>query len=295
MPSACIVKFPPIAAVCSAFDRQAAILLLLALALLPAQATADVIDMLNSVRAEACGSASAAAAPLRHEPRLDDAAQRISDGASLESATDDANYPARMSASIRVRSVQAQDGFRQTLEQRFCDVVGDAQLTEVGYFLHGAETWLVFGTPFAPSGSVDADELNRRVLQLINEARLHGAKCGGESFAATTILEANETLGIAAQSHAEDMASHNFLGHEGSSGSMPGGRTRDAGYAWSVVGENVAAGQSTAEEVVRTWLDSPLHCANLMSPDYSNTGIAHAINYSSDKGIYWVQLFAKPR
>lgn len=68
-----------------------------------------------------------------------------------------------------------------------------------------------------------------------------------------------------------------------------------AGYSWKAVAENVAAGQSTAEEAVRTWLESPGHCENLMSPGYSETGIAHAINREAEKGIYWVQVFATPR
>jgi uncharacterized protein YkwD len=270
-------------------------ILSLLFAILPACAAADVIDVVNDVRAGPCRDSSVAAAPFRHEPRLDDAARRLADGADLAGATRAANYPARLSASIRVRSVQPQDGFEQTLAQRFCDVIGDARLAEIGYFEHGAEVWLVFASPFAPAESVDPAELDRRVLQLVNEARLLGTRCGGEQFAATTALQEHPSLKDAAQSHAEDMAAHNFLGHEGSSGSMPGGRAKTFGYAWSAIGENVAAGQPTAREVVDTWLASASHCENLMSADYSQTGIAHAISYDSDKGIYWVQIFAEPK
>jgi uncharacterized protein YkwD len=267
----------------------------LAIAILPGSAAADVIDRVNSVRDGPCRDSSVAAAPFHHEPRLDVAARQLADGDDLEAATRVANYPARLSASIRVRSVQPDDGFEQTLAQRFCDVVGDARLAEIGYFEHGAEVWLVFASPFTPAESVDPDELDRRVLQLINEARLKGVSCGDERYAATTALQENTALTDAAQSHAEDMATHNFLGHGGSSGSMPGGRAKAFGYAWTEVGENVAAGQSTAEEVVDTWLASASHCENLMNPGYSQTGIAHAISYNSDKGIYWVQIFGQPQ
>ena len=64
-----------------------------------------------------------------------------------------------------------------------------------------------------------------------------------------------------------------------------------AGYSWSTYGENVAAGQTTAEEVVATWLASSAHCETLMSPEYADTGVAHATNPNSDKGTYWVQIF----
>jgi uncharacterized protein YkwD len=271
------------------------LILVLCFALGPLHAVADVIDIVNDVRDGACRDSAAAAVPFRHEQRLDDAARRLADGADLEGATREANYPARLSALIRVRSVQAQDGFEQTLAQRFCDIVGDARLAEIGYFEHGAEVWLVFASPFAPEESVDPAELDRRVLQLINEARQQGVSCGDERYAATTALQENSALKDAARSHAEDMATHNFLGHGGSSGSMPGGRAKAFGYAWTAVGENVAAGQSTAREVVDTWLASASHCENLMSPGYSQTGIAHAISYDSDKGIYWVQIFAEPQ
>jgi uncharacterized protein YkwD len=108
-------------------------------------------------------------------------------------------------------------------------------------------------------------------------------------------LQANASLQHAAQSHAQDMGENNFLGHEGSSGSLPGDRAAAAGYAWSSIGENVAAGQTTAEEVVDTWFASSGHCENLMSPDYTETGVAHAVSHSSDKGTYWAQIFGRPK
>ncbi len=138
-------------------------------------------------------------------------------------------------------------------------------------------------------------ELDRRVLELINEAREQGRRCGRKSFTATAALRANAALEQAVQSHALDMAENNFLGHEGTSGSLPGDRAATAGYAWASIGENVAAGQTTAEEVVGTWLASSGHCENLMSPDYTETGVAHAVSRSSDKGTYWAQIFGRPK
>ncbi len=47
----------------------------------------------------------------------------------------------------------------------------------------------------------------------------------------------------------------------------PAQRVRRTGYApRSVVGENIAAGAPTADEVMQGVLDSPGHCANLMDP-----------------------------
>ena len=90
------------------------------------------------------------------------------------------------------------------------------------------------------------------------------------------------------------MAARNYIGHKGSDRSMPADRATRAGYAWVSIAENVAAGQTTADEVVSTWLASPGHCANLMNPRYSDTGVAYAVDPASEKGIYWAQVFAAP-
>lgn len=142
--------------------------------------------------------------------------------------------------------------------------------------------------------SADASVVNQRVIELINEARSNARKCGRKKFLATQPLNHVAALGRAALAHAQDMATHDFMGHKGSDGSMPVDRATQAHYPWRAVAENIAAGQRTAEEVVNTWLESPGHCANLMSPRYSETGAAHAINPAGEQGIYWVQIFAAP-
>jgi uncharacterized protein YkwD len=75
---------------------------------------------------------------------------------------------------------------------------------------------------------------------------------------------------------------------------MPARRATRAGYSWASVAENVAGGQTTAEEVVKTWLASPGHCANLMNPRYSESGVARATDPDSEHVVYWVQVFAAP-
>lgn len=266
-------------------------LAVLVLTVLPALAAADVVDIVNSVRATSCSKTATNLPMLRSERRLDEAAQRLADGASLEDATAGANYGAKLSASIRVRTLLGEEGLVHMLTQRFCDIVGDARLVEIGAYQYGAEFWMVLATPFTPADSTDAVQLDRRVLELINEARQEARRCGRREFAATRPLRANAALQNAAQAHADDMAENNFLGHAGSTGSQPGDRAMLAGYDWSTYGENIAAGQTTAGEVVATWLASAGHCETLMNPRYAETGIAHAVNRDSDKGTYWVQIF----
>jgi uncharacterized protein YkwD len=70
---------------------------------------------------------------------------------------------------------------------------------------------------------------------------------------------------------------------------------RAAGYQEKLVGENIAYGPTTADEVVQGWLGSPGHCENIMNPQFAEMGIAYAAGQASKRGLYWVQLLAAPR
>lgn len=95
--------------------------------------------------------------------------------------------------------------------------------------------------------------------------------------------------------HAADMARNSFMAHRGSDGSSPSERADRAGYDWRTVGENVAAGPDDAAAVVQGWLDSPEHCANIMEPSFTEMGVAFAVDQRSRFGIYWAQVFGRPR
>jgi uncharacterized protein YkwD len=90
------------------------------------------------------------------------------------------------------------------------------------------------------------------------------------------------------------MAGLSFFSHTGSDGSQVAERARRSGYAWRSVGENIAAGQMTAEAAMQGWIKSPSHCANLMQPGYTEMGLAFAVNPQSESGVYWVQVFGLP-
>ncbi|HCJ28080.1 MAG TPA: hypothetical protein DHV63_01935, partial [Pseudomonas sp.] len=60
-------------------------------------------------------------------------------------------------------------------------------------------------------------------------------------------------------------------------------------------GENIAAGQGSAEQAVSSWLASPGHCQNIMNPGFTEMGAAYATNPRSAATIYWTQVFGTPR
>ena len=67
-------------------------------------------------------------------------------------------------------------------------------------------------------------------------------------------------------------------------------RARQLGYRWRAIGENIAAGQGSAQQVVAGWLASPGHCANILSPDFAEMGTAYALNPQAAMEIYWTQV-----
>lgn len=267
------------------------------LALAPARGiadSADVVDIANSIRSRGCAEAPGVDRPLKAHVQLDEAARRLARGDGLEAATSKSGYRAKKSASIRIRTADGDSEVAQILAQRFCDIVANGSLWEAGVFRRGDETWMVLARPLAPPDEEDTSAASRRVLELINEARLRARRCGRKKFDAATRLRHASALERAARAHARDMAAHSLLGHEGSDESMPAQRATRAGYSWASVAENVAGGQTTAEEVVQTWLASPGHCANLMNPRYSESGVARATDPDSEHVVYWVQVFAAP-
>jgi uncharacterized protein YkwD len=130
------------------------------------------------------------------------------------------------------------------------------------------------------------------VLALVNDARSLARRCGDRQFAPAPPLRWNALLEHAAAAHARDMAGHNVVEHQGSDGSTPAQRIARAGfYPWRSVGENVAGGQSSPDEVVEDWLASPGHCANIMEPGFAEMGAAFTVDPASRGVVYWAQEF----
>ena len=135
---------------------------------------------------------------------------------------------------------------------------------------------------------------DKEILTQVNDARSQVRSCGNQTYQATSTLSWHCTLENVAMGHNRDMGDHNFFSHTGSDGLRPADRVTNAGYNWSAVGENIAAGQRSISAVMTVWLDSPGHCANIMNPGYSEIGAASYTVTGSDYPVYWTQNFAKP-
>ena len=106
-------------------------------------------------------------------------------------------------------------------------------------------------------------------------------------------LRSNPTLETVARDYACEMIEQRFFAHENPADRVsPGERLTRVGYIYYAMGENLAVGQPTAQQVVADWLASPAHRANILSPDWRETGIA--VENGGGFGWYWVQEFADP-
>ncbi len=121
------------------------------------------------------------------------------------------------------------------------------------------------------------------ILALVNAER---RKVGLQPLTRNTLLDQ------AALTHARNMHEQQFFSHTGKDGSTPLTRIRATGYLnvgaskkWSFsVAENIAKGQPGPEKVMRDWMLSPKHRANILTKDFREMGIA----------VYartWVQTF----
>ena len=125
-----------------------------------------------------------------------------------------------------------------------------------------------------------------QVLELINRERVaHG--CAS--------LNSNLQLNTAAENHSQDMANRNYFAHNSPppNASTPSSRAQAVGYPFSV-GENIAAGQATPQQVVSTWMGSQGHRTNILNCAYQSTGIGYVYDANDTFGPYrhyWVQMF----
>lgn len=258
-------------------------------------ALADIADDLNEIRRKGCDRKPGVSRPLRPDKELDVVAREWSKGGRLRDALARSDYRATNSASMQISGSSDREAILNTLVDNYCATIVDAAFTEIGVYQQRDAVWVVVAKPFLAPAIKDSAQVSREVLTLVNNARSQPRKCGRSNFNAVPPLKLSALLNQAALVHSQDMLKHSLFQHVGSDGSKVADRVSRVGYQWRTVGENVATGAETAEAVVQGWLNSPGHCANIMSPGFTEMGVAFAADRKSEAGIYWTQVFALPR
>ncbi|MEV4945685.1 sigma-70 family RNA polymerase sigma factor [Streptomyces sp. NPDC053755] len=128
------------------------------------------------------------------------------------------------------------------------------------------------------SAAARPDSTAQQVIDIVNSERSK-AGCGP--------LAGNDLLDRAAQGHSDDMAARDYFDHTNPDGDGPGERVTATGYRWSTYGENIAMGQSSAAQVMESWMNSPGHRANILNCSFKEIGIG----IHTAGGPYWTQVF----
>jgi uncharacterized protein YkwD len=253
------------------------------------------LNAVNHDRLRGCGPA-AGLKPLFYSSLLSKAAKRLADGLSLQAAMVSSGYLAVESAEIRLSGVASDAEIQRLVAEHYCRTVQNPRMQDFGVEQHGREVWMVLAAPASLPKPGDAPAVSRLVLELVNKARAAGRRCGGKFFAPVGPLVLDAALTRAALEHSRDMAQHDAFDHRGQDGSTPAARIDRAGFgAHRIVGENIAAGAMTPDEVTQGWLASPAHCENIMDGRFTLIGIGYAENLRTRSAVFWTQDFAARR
>lgn len=116
-----------------------------------------------------------------------------------------------------------------------------------------------------PATPFFADVSKLAIIEMTNEQR--------ENLGLSTLAH-NSTLDKSAQKKAEDMLKDDYFSHYSPDGESPWYWFHKAEYSYQKAGENLAIGFIDSEEVLKAWMNSLSHKANLLNPDFQQIGIA---------------------
>ncbi|RAY15460.1 CAP domain-containing protein [Actinomadura craniellae] len=131
------------------------------------------------------------------------------------------------------------------------------------------------GSAGAPAGAAGPEG---QVVRLTNAER---AKAGCPA------LRVDARLTTSARRHSADMKARNYFSHTSPNGTDFAARIRAAGYP-SPGAENIAMGYPTPAAVMKGWMNSPGHRANILNCKLRAIGTGVA---TGGRGPYWTQNF----
>lgn len=139
-------------------------------------------------------------------------------------------------------------------------------------------------TPSKPASNVpssgDYSAFQKKVVELVNAER---AKNGLKPLTMNTELSKVATL------KSQDMAKLNYFDHNSPTYGSPFDMMKKYGISYRTAGENIAMGQTSPEQVMQGWMNSPGHRANILNSSFTQIGVGIAKNSSGR--LYWTQQF----
>ncbi len=169
-----------------------------------------------------------------------------------------------------------------------CGLPGNCQEWGAIFWQGSCPEWpdLIPGNPGTPDETPDTPETpdagSTYAQQVVNLVNIERQK---EGLSPLTI---DEKLSAAADIRAKEIQTS--FSHTRPNGSSFSTALKEAGAVYRRSGENIAWGQKSPEEVVKAWMNSAGHRANIMNKNYSRIGVSHVKNAAGTS--YWAQLFA---
>ncbi len=118
-----------------------------------------------------------------------------------------------------------------------------------------------------PSTPDDIRTLETEVIRLVNAER----KKAGRSA-----LAENSEVSRVARIKSKDFIDNNYFSHNSPTYGSPFDMLKSFGIKYTAAAENIANGQRSAAEVMKTWMNSPGHKANILSSTYNQIGVGVA-------------------
>lgn len=124
-----------------------------------------------------------------------------------------------------------------------------------------------------------ANAMELEVIRLVNEERKK------EGLAPFTH---SPELSKVARTKSQDMADKNYFSHTSPTYGDPFAMMKSFGIKYRTAGENIAKGYSSAESVVKGWMNSSGHRANILNPSFNKIGVGYV---NANGTTYWTQQF----
>lgn len=101
-------------------------------------------------------------------------------------------------------------------------------------------------------------------------------------------LKMSNELSNVARKKSQDMADKNYFSHTSPTYGSPFDMMKQFGIKYTSAGENIAKGYASAEDVMKGWMNSEGHRANILSSKFGTLGVGYV-----NKGgtTYWTQMF----
>lgn len=215
----------------------------------------------------------------------DQRAKEIASGIKKSTALKDNNIQfSSYSESYIIADMKAEEVFSQILKSQK-NLILNKTFTYAAvsvYENNGKKYWVMIYIT-SRNNDIVKKELNiqkerERVVQLCNEARKQNN--------VQNALKLDPKLSEAAQKRAEELIK--LFSHTRPNSTAFSTVLKEYSISYKTAGENIANGQFDADDVMKSWLNSPGHRANILNKKFGKIGVG-VFEYNGR--LYWVQIF----